>query len=298
MKLFKTVWAPMTLALFALPFITSCSSDDDEEQPTKQRTISVVVTENPMQNESAGARSTRADITTTESFSSFNMIDSETQTDYEATKSSTTEKWTLNKDYWPPYVDNNTEIKFYAYNSGTFNYDEVNPYISFSESNNEGKSQNDLLVATVNTSYNAHNGQIPLTFDHACAAVQFKIFLNSAQTNSFVVTDIKLINVKNQGDYYYEGGWKNITWTKEWQENEELRYYQLTDSEITPKKDEDQTLPCGWLFLIPQSKSDISLSISYKINGGAEKTKVIPLPTSVTPNWVSGYYYTERIQIG
>ncbi len=89
MKPFKTAWAPVALALFALPLATACSSDDEEEPSNKRRTISVVVSENPMQNESADARSTRADITTSESFSSFKMIyqaDAETNTTYTATK--------------------------------------------------------------------------------------------------------------------------------------------------------------------------------------------------------------------
>ena len=167
MKLFKTAWASVALALFALPLATACSSDDEEEPSNKRRTISVVVTENPMQNESAGARSTRADITTTESFSTFKMVDSETQTTYTATKSGKPSRWGVNPDTWPIY--NDKKINFYAYNGdGTFVYNNGNPYISFTMGNQPANLV-DFMVANTNTSYNDHSGQVPLAFNHACA---------------------------------------------------------------------------------------------------------------------------------
>lgn len=199
MKPFKTAWAPVALALFALPLVTACSSDD-EEQPTKQRTISVVVTENPMQNESADARSTRADITTTESFSTFKMEAQDIQT-YTATKSGTPARWGVSPDSWPIFVGYDTKINFYAYNGdGTFVYNSGDPYISF-EMGNQSANLVDLMVAQCNTSENDHGGQVPLTFNHACAAVKFNVYCVDDQTYS--VKRIKLKNVVKKGEYHF-----------------------------------------------------------------------------------------------
>lgn len=279
MKPFKTAWAPVALALFALPLVTACSSDDEEEPSNKRRTISVVVSENPMQNESADARSTRADITTTESFSTFTMVDSETQTTYTATKSDT-----VNPDTWPIYNDNE-KISFYAYNGdGTFVYNNGTPYISFTMGNQPANLV-DFMVANTNTSYNDHSGQVPLAFSHACAAVQFYVYCVDGQTYS--VKSITLKNVKYQGDYYYN--------TNSWSLSGGTHDYLLTESSITPTTD-DQRLPRGWMFLIPQSKDDIKIEVRFTKNGGAEQTKTLSLPSS--GSWAAGTRYSVRIRIG
>lgn len=308
----KMKWAPFALTLFTIPLVSSCSSNDEEEQQEVKRPISVVVSENPMKVDQANARETRtASPTTTETLTSFNMIyqaDADSKAVYTATKTGSPATWSLNDNNWPYGVANGTLIDFYAYNAGVFNYNSGSPYVSFSEASNEAKNQVDLLVAKSNTSFDAHGGQVPLTFSHACAAVQFIVFLNKDASETFVVTDIKLKNIKNKGDYYYskeegkEGEWKDISWSSEWngEGNTSKRYYQLTDGNITPSKTEDKLLPCGWLFLIPQDKSGISLSISYTKGGGEVKTKEIalPTPTSTISEWKAGYSYTERIKIG
>lgn len=286
MKLFKTVWASVALALFALPLATACSSDDEEEPSNKRRTISVVVTENPMQNESAGARSTRADITTTESFSTFKMVDSETQTTYTAT-SGTPARWGVNPDTWPIY-NYNEKISFYAYNGdGTFVYNNGTPYISFTMGNQPANLV-DFMVANTNTSYNDHSGQVPLAFSHACAAVQFYVYCVDGQTYS--VKSITLKNVKYQGDYYYN--------TNSWSLSGGTHDYLLTESSITPTTD-DQRLPRGWMFLIPQSKDDIKIEVRFTKNGGAEQTKTLSLPSLPSSgSWDAGTRYSVRIRIG
>lgn len=283
MKPFKTAWAPVALALFALPLVTACSSDDEEEPSNKRRTISVVVSENPMQNESAGARSTRADITTTESFSTFKMEVQDIQT-YTATKSGTPARWGVSPDSWPIFVEYDTKINFYAYNGdGTFVYNSGNPYISFTM-DNQPANLVDFMVANANTSYNDHSGQVPLAFNHACAAVQFYVYSVDGQTYS--VKSITLKNVKYQGDYYY----KSNSWTL----SGDTYNYQLTNSPITPTTD-NQRLPYGWMFLIPQSKDDIKIDVTYTKTGGAEQTKTLSLPSG---SWAAGTRYSVRIRIG
>ena len=285
MKPFKTAWAPVALALFALPLVTACSSDDEEEPSNKRRTISVVVSENPMQNESAGARYTRADITTSESFSSFKMVDSETQTTYTATKSGKPSRWGVSSDYWPISVKYDTKINFYAYNGdGTFEYNSGDPYISF-EMGDQPANLVDFMVANTNTSYNDHSGQVPLAFNHACAAVQFYVYCVDGQTYS--VKRITLKNVKNQGNYYY----KSNNWTL----SEDTDDYILTESSITPTTD-DQRLPCGGMCRIPQSKDAIGIEVRFTKNGSSsELTKTLSLLSGL---WAAGTRYSVRIRIG
>lgn len=287
MKPFKTAWAPVALALFALPLVTACSSDDEEEPSNKRRTISVVVSENPMQNESAGARYTRADITTSESFSSFKMIyqaDAETNTPYTATKSDTPARWGVSPDYWPISVKYDTKINFYAYNGdGTFEYNSGDPYISF-EMGDQPANLVDFMVANTNTSYNDHSGQVPLAFNHACAAVQFYVYCVDGQTYS--VKRITLKNVKNHGNYYYN--------TNSWSLSGGTHDYLLTESRITPTTT-DQRLLCGWLFLIPQSKDAIKIDVTFTKSGSdTELTKTL----SLSGSWDAGKRYSVRIRIG
>lgn len=287
MKTFKTAWAPVALALFALPLVTACSSDDEEEPSNKRRTISVVVTENPMQNESAGARYTRADITTSESFSSFKMIyqaDAETNTPYTATKSDTLARWGVSPNTWPIY-DDNKKISFYAYNGdGTFVYNNGNPYISFTMGNQPANLV-DFMVANTNTSYDDHSGQVPLAFSHACAAVEFYVYCVDGQTYS--VKNITLKNVKNHGNYYYN--------TNSWSLSGGTHDYLLTESSITPTTD-DQRLPRGWMFLIPQSKDAIGIEVRYTKNGSSDElTKTLSLHSG---SWDAGTRYSVRIRIG
>lgn len=289
MKLFKTAWAPVALALFALPLATACSSDDEEEPSNKRRTISVVVTENPMQNESAGARSTRADITTSESFSSFKMIyqaDAETNTPYTATKSGTPARWGVSPDTWPIYNDNE-KISFYAYNGdGTFVYNNGNPYISFTMGNQPANLV-DFMVANTNTSYDDHSGQVPLAFSHACAAVQFYVYSVDGQTYS--VKSITLKNVVKKGEYHFNN--ETNKWVLDYKT---IDNYLLTTEAFTPNST-DRQLPCGWMFLIPQSKDAIKIDVTYTKTGGAEQTKTLSLPSG---SWTAGTRYSVRIRIG
>lgn len=284
MKPFKTAWAPVALALFALPLVTACSSDDEEEPSNKRRTISVVVSENPMQNESADARSTRADITTTESFSTFKMEAQDIQT-YTATKSGTPARWGVSPDSWPIFVEYDTKINFYAYNGdGTFVYNSGDPYISF-EMGIQPDNLVDFMVANTNTSYDDHSGQVPLAFNHACAAVEFYVYCVDGQTYS--VKNITLKNVKNHGNYYYN--------TNSWSLSGGTHDYLLTESSITPTTD-DQRLPCGWLFLIPQSKDAIKIDVTFTKSGSdTELTKTLSLPSG---SWTAGTRYSVRIRIG
>jgi len=58
----------------------------------------------------------------------------------------------------------------------------------------------------------------------------------------------------------------------------------------TPKR-----LDCGWLYLIPQSKSGITIEVTYSKAGADPKTKTLNLSSGT---WEAGYQYTVNIKIG
>ena len=276
----KLLW---TLSVIAL---ASCGGDDDNAvtpQPEKPRMLTVVVNENPLQDENASAREglTRtAAATTTASLNHFFLNYENNPQEFKKGGS------TWDKGTWPP-VGDNEHITFYANDGGTFNWVSGDPYVSFTMDEDAFK-QKDLLVAQTTTAYNDHGGQVYLTFDHACAAVQFNVYQEETAT-TYVVKNIKLKNVKNTGDYHYK--------TKSWNINSGTTFYTLTDTtsdgmDITLDK---QLLPCGWLFVIPQDKSGLTLEVTYTKNGGSETTKNLSLSSGT---WQAGKKYTVNIRIG
>ncbi len=278
------------LSVFAL---ASCGGDDDNAvtpQPKEPRMLTVVVSENPLQDENASSREalrrTEA-ATTTASLSSF-ILNYENNPQEFNKGGSTWETGT-----WPQDVGNDTSITFYANDGGTFNWVSDDPYVSFTMDEDAFK-QKDLLVAKTTTAYNDHGGQVYLTFDHACAAVQFYVY-QVETANTYVVKSIILKNVKNTGDYYYSSNsWNNLRKTKNHQPTEDEILYTLTNGDINVSS-EHKLLPCGWLFVIPQSKEGLTLEVTYSKGGAADTTKSLTLDTG---SWAAGKKYTVNIRIG
>ena len=269
--------------------LAACGDNDDAvpipiEPTPSPRLLTVEVSENPMDNEEACARvmNRTTAATTTASLSSFTM--------------NYTDAWynnfTKTGGTWStfgwPVSDNDTKIDFYAYNSGTFRWNDGNPYLNFTM-NNDAFNQKDLLVAThKQISYNDTKGVVSLTFDHACAAVQFQICQTKKVTDegkNFIINSIVLKNVRKNGDYYYDSGWTL---------GSNLTDLTLTNSTITLTT-AYQLLPCQWLFLIPQSQDGIQLEIKYTVDEGAEKTKILNVGTD---SWEQGKQYTVNIRVG
>lgn len=260
--------------------LASCEKSNDEiiTPPDSQspRLLTVEISENPMHDENASAREmTRtAEATTTATLSAFTMHYTGAWSN-SFTKTGST--WSTAN--WP--VQDNTSIDFYAHDGGTFNYNNGNPHVNFTMDEN-AFSQKDFLVAThKQISYSESGGVVSLPFDHACAAVQFKVFKEGDA--DITVNSIVLENVKKTGDYYYNEStnWQNIGTPKD---------YTLTNSDIVVTKDKQQ-LPCQWLFIIPQSKVGISIEVNYNTN----QKKIINL-TDTKP-WVAGKRYTVSIRM-
>ena len=270
--------------------LAACGDNDDAvptpvEPAPSPRLLTVEVSENPMQDNEASAREMKrtAAATTTATLSSFTM--NYTDAWY---NNFTKTGGTWSTADWPYGVNENTKIDFYAYNAGSFQWNSGTPYVSFMM-DEDAFSQKDLLVAThKQISYNDAKGKVSLTFDHACAAVQFQICQTKTvteQKHSFTINSVVLKNVCKNGDYYYDSGWTL---------GSNLTDLTLTNSTITLTT-AYQLLPCQWLFLIPQSQDGIQLEIKYTVDEGAEKTKILNVGTD---NWEQGKQYTVNIRVG
>jgi hypothetical protein len=205
--------------------------------------------------------------------------------DWYATLTKTDGKWTTS---WPG-GDASKKWNFYAYNVGNeSDFNEGNPEVSFTMEEDVA-NQKDFLVAKTaeEKSYSETGGKITLTFDHACAAVQFFVYKEESAT--YVVKEIKLLHVNKQGDYHFSSNtWSDIS------SPENFTNFTLTTGEITPSGTKTP-LPKGWLYVIPQSKKDMKLQIKYTKDGGKEeKTRTMDLSGS----WEAGYQYTVNIKIG
>lgn len=279
------------LPLLAAPlFFASCSSDDSmtpiDEVKTPQRPISVEVSEAPFGNTTEARQLTRAAITDLTSFSAFTMTANNDRIPVEKKNGS----WVVDGS-WPDGVDNNTSVNFYAYSNGDYNDNSGTPYISFSMDEN-ASAQHDLLVAKNTVSYNAHQGKVPLTFDHACAALAFNVKItNTLKTDklsnsSLTINSIVLRNVNNTGRYYFGG-------TPAWQNVSGSAYYTLTSGNITVDT-EAQALSSNYLFVIPQSSEATYLDVTYTFSGQKKTSATIPLSV----NWEAGKQYTINIKLG
>ena len=118
-----------------------------------------------------------------------------------------------------------------------------------------------LGVEIQQIAYSDAGGRVSLSFNHACAAIQFKI--GQSKTLAY----------------------KSVT------------YYTLEDAtsiEVpvsTTTHDGARSLDCGCLFMIPQAHSNAKIRIKYN----TDKTAEIPLGTI---NWEAGKLYTISIRLG
>lgn len=291
-----------TLLLIAAT-LAACSSDDDTEPQNPATTPAVAqpelrpmyvdVTENALTDEAEARQetTTRAAITTTSTLSAFNM-DCRYGEEYYAYIFQKDPDW--NAPDWPGGVGNSEPIDFYAYTCDTkyFNYNNGNPYLSFT-SEEFANEQHDLLVAThKNISYNDANGHVSLHFQHVCAAVNFRIGQSSSLAGNHVTfTKIALDAVCNYGSYHYS--------TQAWQDVNGNATYTLESSTgiyipVSTKETNEGARPldCGYLFLIPQEKR-VNIKVDYTLN---EVSTTATIPVDV--KWEAGKKYTVDIRLG
>ena len=264
----------------------------------------VTVAENEMIDPSTASKSkstpARSPIITTSTLNEFTMSqDGNKDMTYKLKKSSTgwycdgIERW--------PITDRNVEVSFYAYNAGTFNFDTYSRYIQFAVDHNPFK-QVDLLVATKTTTFNACNGVVNLTFDHACAAVDFKISMtnklsNELEYNKLKVTEVKLKNLIDQGRY--EISREGIRWNDTYLRSSGGEYTLTNTNDGIDITTEPQSLPCGYLFMIPQildQNCSTKLEITYTV-GDTGGTKTVTIPINNNVYWNAGQKHTMSIKL-
>ena len=278
------------LLLATATLFAACGGSDDEAvtpapQPQQPRMLTVEVSERPLQTEGTPKAPRRAGAaTTTETLNTFRMCTNVSGYIWSEELTKTAGKWTTK---WPSSSEE--KYNFYAYNVGSakeFVWNGGDPYVSFTMEE-EVANQKDFLVAKTAEakSWSETGGKVSLTFDHACAAVQFFVYKEESVT--YVVKEIKLLNVKKQGNYYFSKSWRNI---------DNSTNYTLTRGDITPTSTKE-LLPKGWLYVIPQSKVGMQLQIKYTKDGGTEKTMLIDL-SDLSVSWAAGYQYTVNIKIG
>ena len=287
--------------------LAACSNDD-EVAPAQEHPITVTISEKPFTaptSNAAAVRSTRAAITTTETFSAFSI-------DYvygtapstgrrKATKTAGT--WTVDGS-WPD-TDTDKEVNWYAHSDGTFyrDDDEGTPYISFTVDENAAQ-QKDLLVATLSTSYDECGGHLNFTFDHACAAVKFYAKkANNLSDYTLTVSNVKLSGVVKAGDYYYN--------TSTWTLGDAKSSYTLYDGTAKTLTNTDyealDATVAPYLFLIPQTLTawtpstapantslELTCVISKDVSSVFNGTAYIPFGATLA----GGTQYDVKINIG
>lgn len=258
--------------------LAACSSDDEPIVTPELRPLTVEITENDIVSTSTPQQApTRADAaTTTATLTAFSMNYQESKYDFVKNNG----KWSTAT--WPSGVGNDVKIDFYAYNGGNLILNSSDPYVSFNMDDN-AFSQKDLLVAKNKVAFNDKEGKVALTFDHACAAVRFYIYKSVDQTVS--INSVELCGVLSKGDYHYNNS--------QWQSLSDSKNYTLTNTSSIELTKDKQLLPCGYMFIIPQSKKDLTLKVSYTV-GGTQKVHTFKL----SGTWAAGHSYTININMG
>ncbi len=310
--------------IMAAGLLTACGEDDERipAEPQTQsaadggqapadltRHISVEVSERPMAEEgTAEGRSltTRAAITTTQTLGDFTMkgvYDGSKLTPEYHVEKSTDGKWPVVPNTWPlPPSDDDKKVQFYAYTNGTFYSNSGTPFIDFTVLEDASK-QYDLLVATNSVAYNDHKGTVPLTFDHACAALAFNIFMSKTLSDKLQLegktltvnsNGIVLKNVFNKGNYNFDTTFDKSTWSNV----SGSANYTLNNSDMNITIDPKE-LSSNYLFMIPQTRAangtdGTYLEIRYTVSGQERTTATIPL----TVNWEKSTQYTINIKLG
>ncbi len=280
----------------------ACSSDDEEQAATTGTTLLIEVSEEPM-TYTVGSRSvgTRSAVYTMGNVNTLYLSDNSTREDiYKWPISRDGNRWSVQNYSWPSSLN---EVSFFAWNTiSELQYD-AGYYIHHTVDQN-ASSQTDLLVAT--TTVPKNSSRIQLSFNHACAAVNFTISKTAKLSGcQVIVKKVKLHNIIDEGDYY-------IGRANPWVYRNSKTYYTIRSTEgETIGTDRTPLMAANdYMFMIPQSLTawdksstlnDCYFSIVCTINGTIEAnpihfdgTAYIPF----APTWEAGTMYTVDILLG
>ena len=280
----------------------ACSSDDDELAPQQPQSypLTIEVTENPMVQDGDEGRGNRAAITTTTS-ASFNAfkIDYTYGSGYSTgSVDVTNDNGTWTGGSWPFTSE---EVTWYAYTGGTFNVNSGNPYINFTVDENAA-DQHDLLVATTSGTWSGTSGILSFNFDHACAALRFKIKKAKALTVPLYISSVKLYHVSSQENYYY----KTKTWSELGSNYSNYTLFTASPAVELTSTTEYVTLngtseENAYLFLIPQTLiGDVStgtyIEIAWECSAVSPGSGTAKIPFSYTLE--KGKKHDVKINLG
>lgn len=291
------------LAIAAVATITSCSQNEEFENPAQKAEIGF--------NTAAVTRATAMITDNFKEFQVYGYAHSDTfGNETEGTslvngyfKKDDSNKWNENeskKFYWP----SSNNVTFFAYSpvpvAGDANSNAVYsaptdgkgyPTIEYTVVDNI-VNQEDFLIAQFTGDGNSNKAGVSLGFKHALTQIAFK--LKGSDTNvSYSVTKIVLEGIKNSGKYKWGGtSWEVLTTSKAYTVT-------MTDEAIEFNGDAAATELTGndkVLMLIPQAPSNAKIHVTYTAKGKAldgttdivycnNETKSVEVPTT---QWVAG----------
>ncbi len=282
------------LAIAAVATITSCSQNEEFENPTQKAEINV---------STVVKTTSRAAVTNNENFTAFkvssfivaNDFDFSTTllgdpymdgVSYKGKKGS----WTtddVNKYYWP--TDKN--VQFFGYPEGcTLTTPTKNGYPTLTFTIGENSStQTDLVVASENMSKSAAtNNTATLNFKHVLTKINFSY--KPEDTNyDYKITEIKIVGAKGgEATYTFNKDVIDGTWS-DGVEVAEGYTYSIANTLGSADAGSYYALDSadGSLMLLPQNVKDVKINITYTtkktINAVEETffsgTKVVTLPS-------------------
>lgn len=286
--------------------LAACSNDD-EVAPVQERPITVTVSEKPFTaptSNAAPVRSTRAAITTTETFSAFSIdyVYGSAPSTGQRTATKTEGTWKVDGSW--PFIDTDNKVKWYAHSDGKFQRDDDKPYVSFTVDENAAQ-QKDLLVATLYASYEDCGGHLNFTFDHATAAIRFYVKkANNLSDYTLKVSSVKLSGVVKAGNYYYNN-------TPSWTLGDEKSSYTLYEGTAKTLTNSDfealDATDAPYMFLIPQKLTEwtpstalantyLELTCVISKGGSNEFNGTAYIPFGAT--LAGGTQYDVKINIG
>ncbi len=282
----------------------ACSSDDEEQAATTGTTLLIEVSEEPM-TYTVGSRSvgTRSAVYTMNNVDNLYLSDNRTQDDisnWPIRRDGNSNRWSVQNYSWPSSL---SEVSFFARNTSSTLYYDSGYYIPHAVDQN-ASSQTDLLVAT--TTVPRNSPRIQLSFNHACAAVDFTISKTAKLSGcQVIVKTVKLHNIIDKGDYY-------IGRANPWAYRTSKTYYTIrsTEGEVIGTDPTPLMAANDYMFMIPQSLTawdkssnlqNCYFSIECTINGTIE-TKEIHFDGTAyipfAPAWEAGTMYTVDILLG
>lgn len=277
------------LAIAAVATITSCSQNEEFENPAQKAEINVGT---------VVKTTSRAAVTNNENFTAFKVTSFIVANDFNFSttllggpymdgvlykgKKGSWKTDDINKYYWP--TDKN--VQFFGYpESCTLAKPTENGYPTLAFTIGEkSEKQTDLVVASENMSKStATNNTVTLSFKHILTKINFSYKPDKGY--DYTISEIKITGVKGKAAIYtYAANVTNGSWTGGEAESE--GYVYTANPATTADANGYYTLDSdnNSLMLLPQTLSGAQISIKYvTTKGGAtffDDTKTIEIPAN------------------